>query len=301
MATPAISDAPSFSVWVLERLRAGRFRPRAWVGLLAESWAQARVTARAQPALAREAHVFAAGLSAATGAALTVTATRHGGRAAARTALPLLLATASQATDIWAHLGLHRRGNDRPYQYHPTLGPANMLTTTRGWVASWALARLIAGTPLDDAELALAFALLFITDTSDGPVARRTDLASPLGRYLDAEADIFAGLALTLTQIRRGQVPAWFLVAFALRWGAPLALGFGRTFAEADPVALAGSTVARTSGTLQALMSIAGLAGSWRAGQPDAPIWRRTRDGLALAASALLLAAMGGHLRRLVR
>jgi phosphatidylglycerophosphate synthase len=268
--------------------------------MLAASWAQGRLTARAQPTLARDARMFAAGLSVATGMATAEAAARHGGRAARRMALPLALATVAQATDIWAHLGLHRCDTAPPYRHYSALGPANMLTAARGWAASWAWARLVAGTPLDDAELALAFALLYTTDSADGSIARRTGLASPLGRYLDAEADISAGLALTLTQIRRGQVPGWFLAAFALRWGAPLALGFARTFAAASPVMLPSSRVARASGAAQALMSLAGLVASCRAGKPDAPAWQRTRDGLALVASALLLATTALHLRWLM-
>jgi phosphatidylglycerophosphate synthase len=300
MTTPTIEDVPSFSVWVLDRLRAGKFRPRAWAALLLEAWAHARLTALAQPALARGARRYAAGLVAATGAALTMTAQRHGARAAARAALPLLAATATQAADIWAHLGLHRRDTGRPYQHHPVLGPANTLTAARGWVASWTWTRLVTGTPLDDAELAVALAFMCATDTADGPLARRTSLASPLGRYLDVEADIWAGLAMLLTQIRRGQVPGWFVLPFALRWGMPLALGFARTFANAEPVVLSGSGVARTAGTIQVALALVGLVASRRAASPDAQLWQRARSVLAMGASALLLAALAGHLRRLL-
>lgn len=300
MTMPIINDAPSFSVWVLERLRADKFRPRAWAEMLAESWRQALRIAHAQPALARGARRFAAGLFAATGAALALTAQRHGTRAATRAALPLLVTTASQATDIWLHLGLHRQDTGRPYLYHPALGPANALTAARGWVASWAGARLLTGMPLDDAELALAFAIMFASDTLDGSLARRIGLASPLGRYLDAEADVWAGLMLLLTQIRREQVPEWFLLPFALRWGMPLTLGFLLTLMHAEPVTLPRSSLARAAGTVQAAMSLTGLLASWRAVSPDALTWQRARSLLAKGASALLLAALAAHLRRLL-
>jgi len=70
---------------------------------------------------------------------------------------------------------------------------------------------------------------------------------------------MIAWTALTLTPVRHGYIPAWFLVVHGLRWGLPLALGFGRTFATARPMRLNRSRVGRVAGASQALLAAAVL------------------------------------------
>lgn len=296
----ASADAPSFSTWVLERLRAGHFRPQAWVDLLAESWQQARQTANANPRLTASWRWLTGGLSLATGLTVATRARRHGPRDAARLGAILSVATLAQAGDVYAHLGLHRPAGPRPYQHYPHLGHANWLTAGRGWVASWLWARLLAGHPLDDGELILALALITATDIADGPVARRLGQASALGRYLDGEADVMVWAALTLTQVRRRQIPGWLAGAFALRWFVPIGVGFCRTFAGAQPVPLVPSALGRASGALQTATQVAGLIGSVRASRSDTVIWQRLRTGLAGVTAGLLVATMAAQVARLV-
>ena len=289
---------PSFSMRVLAGLRAGGYRPRAWGAMLALSWQQSRDTAQAHPHMVRSWRWLVGGSSAATALMLAVTARRHGGAAALRSAVPLVVATAAQAGDIYVHLGLHRNADG---QHYANLGAANMLTALRGWVAAWISSRLMSHTPLTDDELLLALVLICATDVADGRVARSLAQTSPLGRYLDAEADVTAWLALTIAQIRCGQVPPWFLWVYALRWGAPMAVGFVRTFAEADPMPLAPSQIARASGVVHVAMAITALVAARRAQRRDAAWWQRSRDALLATTCALLGAATVAQAARLLR
>lgn len=289
---------------------------------------QARATARSHPTLTASWRWLVAGLMALAGLALAVTARRHGARALARTAPFLALATAAQAGDIYVHLGLHRGYREREMTRDATrcrekdearasryranssrhfafqnlfteLGPANGLTAARGLAASWLWARLVAGMPLDDGELALALAAILATDGADGAVARRTGLASALGGYLDAEADLFAWMALTVTQLRRKQIPAWFALIVAMRWLAPTAAGLAHSFAGADPVPLDGMMLGKIAGGAQATAALVALAASVRAEQTEAPLWRHAHTGILSIASALLGVATVAHVKRL--
>lgn len=297
----ASAEVPSFTELALERLRAGHFRPLAWVNLIAASWQQARVTASAQPRLTQSWRWLASGLSVAT--VLEVARTMHlqGPMVAGRVGAMLSIATVAQAGDIFVHLGMHRPAGSRPFQQYPRLGLANWLTATRGWVASWLWSRLVANQPMGDGELILALALITVTDITDGPVARAMHTTSALGRYLDGAADVLVWSALTLTQVRRQQIPAWLAGVFAVRWLAPLALGFGRTFAGAQPVALVPSAVGRAAGALQTATQVTGLLGSLRSRQLDGPLWQRIQNGLARITAAFLLAALGVQVARLTR
>ena len=288
----------SFSQQLLAELRAAGYRPAAWGAMLATSWRQARQTARAQPRLVGSWRQIAALLSLLTLTEVGREARRDGALVAFRHNAPLLIVTATQLGDSYVHLGLHRHTTGQP---HLTLGPAMALTAARGWAGAWLLTRLLHSRPIADDEFMGALAVIVLTDIMDGPLARRTDRASALGRYLDGEADLVAWTALTLTQLQRGDIPAWFLGAFACRWGAPLLLGFGRTFAQAEPVVVAPSWVGRAAGAAQVTLACTGLLAARQVSQPQAQQWRRWRDRVALGTAALMGAATITHLRRFLR
>ena len=229
---------------------------------------------------------------------MVYTVQRQGRRVAWHSAMPLLLTTALQAGDVYVHLGMHRRGDGAT---HARLGVATTLTATRGWVGAVIGSRLLAGASLNDAEMLAALALIVATDIADGPYARWHDRASPLGAYLDGEADMVAWTALTLTQLRRGQVPPWFVVAFGLRWGLPLILGFGQTFTNAAPVTLASSRFARAVGAAQVAVAVTASVASIRSDKADAGWWVRATQGLVAITGVLLVATTVRHSARLLR
>jgi phosphatidylglycerophosphate synthase len=279
---------PTFSQRALAELRAGGYRPRAWGQFLARSWHQARTTAQQRPWLTAEWRGMTNELILAQGIMVALTTRHHGWHLARRTFIPGILGMALQAGDLYVHLGLHRTAQGQPL---PHLGGANHLTMLRYGVAVWTTSRLIARLPLDDGELLLALLVVLGTDLADGPLARHTKLASPLGRYLDGESDLFAWTALTITQVQRGQVPAWFLGAYGFRWFVPLALGLTRTFVNSDPVALTPSWFSRLSGGSQVALAFSGMLLSRRSGQPDHSHWQRRQMWLVIGTSALLIGA----------
>ncbi|MBA3824348.1 MAG: CDP-alcohol phosphatidyltransferase family protein [Ktedonobacterales bacterium] len=285
----------SFSQQVLADLRAAGYRPRAWGELVVTSWRQSQATARHQPRLVRDWRLLATLLCVLP---LVVTARRCqrlGSMAAVRHGWPLAAMTMAQLGDIYVHLGLHRQLTG---QHHASLGPAMTLTALRGWVGGWLLTRLVQDQPLSDGECAGALVAILMTDIVDGPLARRTSRASALGRYLDGEADVLAWTALTLTQTRQGQVPRWFLGIFALRWGLPMLVGFGRTFAQSNPVIVAPTGLGRTAGAAHVALALLGLVAARQAHQSTARLWQRRRNQLAVVTAGLFGAATWQHLAR---
>ncbi len=294
------SAPPSFGALALARLRAGGYRPRAWARFLAESWGMSRATARARPSLAASWRRLATGLIAADALAIGWAARRHGTAAAIRVALPLAALTATQAGDLYVHLGLHRpAGEWADCSRYATLGPAIALTAARGWVGSWLWSNSIAGVTPTEIELAAALALTVATDLADGPLARRGGQASPLGRYLDGEADLAVWLALTWTQERRGDLPGWLAGIFAARAAVPVAVGLVVSFTRAEPVTPQPLWLGRLAGMAHAAASVVGLVAAARGAYRDAAGWRRTRDALAIVAGGTLTLVALAHLKRL--
>ena len=277
----------TFSARVLQDLRSDGYRPRAWWGLLSGSWRQARATAVIYPQLTNDWRWLTAKLGLATLGTLAYTTQRHGWWVARRSAMPLVFATMLQSGDIYVHLGLHRRGDGVTFG---RLGTATTLTALRGWMGAVIGSRLLSGMPLTDDEALVALLLILATDVADGRIARHQEIVSALGGYLDGEADLVAWTVLTLTQLRRGQVPRWFVGAFGLRWGLPLIVGICRTFMTAAPMTLAPSRFARAVGAAQVVTAATALVASSRADKSDARWWVMARQGLVATTGVLLVA-----------
>ena len=256
-----MAEEPSFSVAVLEQLRAAHYRPSAWLRMLSASWLQARTTASAHPSLVSDWRRMTGTLGTATLFCAVCTAKRHGRSASWKSAIPLTLATLALSGDQYVHLGLHRQETGELY---PNLGSAMMLTAVRNWVGLGIGSRWLVGVPLANDEALAALLVMLASDMGDGWLARRCRLTSGLGHYLDGEADVISWTALILTQVQRGLIPPWFLVVHGLRWGLPLALGFRRTFATARPMILNHSRMGRVAGASQALLAASAIGASMR-------------------------------------
>jgi phosphatidylglycerophosphate synthase len=249
-------EKPSFSVAVLEQLRASHYRPSAWLRMLSTSWIQARTTAHAYPSLVYEWRRIAGMLGTATVCFAMYTGKRHGRPAAWKSTIPLALATLVLSGDQYVHLGLHRQDSGELY---PHLGPAMTLTALRSWAGAAIGCRWSVGMPLSSDEALVALLIVLATDMGDGWLARRRKLSSALGHYLDGEADAISWTSLTLTQVQQGFIPVWFLAVHGLRWGLPLVLGFSRTFATARPALPNRSRFGRAAGASQALLVASSL------------------------------------------
>ena len=124
----------------------------------------------------------------------------------------MALALASFAALIW----ICRDGWPRPGRF----GAANALTTAR-LLGLLALPAIGASHPVAAAAWAL---VLFALDGADGWLARRLDLASELGEYLDKEADAFFMLVLCVLLYTGGRLGVWIIVPGLLRYGFVLVL-----------------------------------------------------------------------------
>jgi phosphatidylglycerophosphate synthase len=112
------------------------------------------------------------------------------------------------------------------HEHPPRFGFANAITLTRasmtallyGIGGEW----LFGGLPaLGEGlrwSLAILAALILILDGLDGPVARRSGLASPFGARFDMEADALFVLAICWLVMATGAAGAWMLLFGSLRY-----------------------------------------------------------------------------------
>lgn len=109
---------------------------------------------------------------------------------------------------------------------HARFGPANQVTLAR-----LALAALLAGllgeraAPLVAWVVVVVGACAAVLDALDGPLARRTRLASAFGARFDMETDAVLMLALATLAWQLGKAGPWILLAGLLRY---LFVGAGR-------------------------------------------------------------------------
>jgi phosphatidylglycerophosphate synthase len=117
------------------------------------------------------------------------------------------------------------------HAHPPRFGLANAITLTRasmtallyGIGGEW----LFGGLPaLGDGlrwSLAILAALILVLDGLDGPVARRSGMASPFGARFDMEADALFVLAICWLVMATGAAGAWMLLFGSLRYAFLLA------------------------------------------------------------------------------
>jgi phosphatidylglycerophosphate synthase len=105
--------------------------------------------------------------------------------------------------------------------HHPfaRFGPANQVTTARA--ALVALPASLIGEPVtsEAATLAVAVSLVVtLLDGFDGPLARRTCIASSFGARFDMETDAALILVLAVLAWQNGKAGAWVLLSGLLRY-----------------------------------------------------------------------------------
>jgi phosphatidylglycerophosphate synthase len=107
-------------------------------------------------------------------------------------------------------------------RHHPftTLGPANVLTGARTLVMA-----LLAGmatapaSPLRVWPLVVLATVGAVADLFDGPLARRSGMASAFGARFDMEIDALLILVLSMLVWRALPIGSWILLAGLLRYG----------------------------------------------------------------------------------
>jgi CDP-diacylglycerol--glycerol-3-phosphate 3-phosphatidyltransferase len=242
------NDLSPFVRDLLDDLRGDGFAPAAWGRFLFRAWEQSRATAKAHPALTRSWARSAASLLAVQAGVLAVEGLIGDSVSARRTAPGALLWMTWAGFDCWAHLGLAQAARGRPLQR--AFGAANTLTLARRAIAGLLIGRLLIGRPATPRYTLLAAVAAVITDTVDGPIARRRSEVSRLGSYLDGMADLEIWTALTLTLAAQRLWPGWLTGLVLLRWLAPFAAAAGSYF-TCSGVAFGSSRVGRITGVAQ--------------------------------------------------
>jgi phosphatidylglycerophosphate synthase len=106
---------------------------------------------------------------------------------------------------------------------HPRFGAANRVTLLRLALVAGLLAALPQADTTDTAGLAWGLVgvatLAALLDAVDGPLARRSGLASAFGARFDMEVDALLILVLSLLLVGMGRAGPWVLAAGLLRYG----------------------------------------------------------------------------------
>lgn len=93
----------------------------------------------------------------------------------------------------------------------------NMLTMLRIVMIPIVLVFLSRGSPFDCFVATLVYALAAVTDLLDGYLARKRNLVSVLGKFLDPLADKLIVMATLIWMITMGRIAAWVVVLLLAR------------------------------------------------------------------------------------
>ncbi len=256
------TDGERWTLAELARLRADRWRPRAWIEFLWAAQVRANVTRRRRTALARQEAIWITVGAVAWLVAGRLPATSSLARAWRRGAAWW---TACAVMLDW-HLGMLETPDGRAVD----LGGADALTLARAWLVPAVAERA-------DPILVLLGGL---TDAADGPVARATR-CTRFGREFDGVVDACFAAAALRGAARQGGVSP---IAIRVERGRSLA-GIAYVSIAYLVAGRAPTTSVRGSGRRAAPVRLAGLvaAGSGH---------RALADGLILAAAATAFAEL---------
>lgn len=93
----------------------------------------------------------------------------------------------------------------------------NLLTMARVLVIPVVLLLIDRGTPKDCAIAALVYSAAAITDLLDGYLARKMNVVSVLGKFLDPLADKLLVMASLIYMVPMGRIPAWAVTLLLAR------------------------------------------------------------------------------------
>lgn len=92
--------------------------------------------------------------------------------------------------------------------------------------------------PAENPSAAICFILASLTDTLDGKIARKRNLITAFGKFMDPLADKILTQAAFILLVGRGDIPAWIVIVIVAR--ELLITGF-RTLAASSGVTIAAS------------------------------------------------------------
>lgn len=124
----------------------------------------------------------------------------------------------------------------------------NLLTFGRVAIIPVVLALLDRGTPKDCVWAAIVYSAAAITDLLDGYLARRMNVVSVLGKFLDPLADKLLVMASLVYMVPMGRIPEWVVVLLLAREISVTAL---RSIASSEGVVIAAGEEGKSKTALQ--------------------------------------------------
>ena len=124
----------------------------------------------------------------------------------------------------------------------------NLLTFGRIAIIPLVIWLLDRGTPRDCAWAAIFYGVAAITDLLDGYLARRMNVVSVLGKFLDPLADKLIVMATLVWMVPMGRIPAWAVVLLLAREISITAL---RSIASSEGVVIAAGGGGKSKTALQ--------------------------------------------------
>jgi CDP-diacylglycerol---glycerol-3-phosphate 3-phosphatidyltransferase len=124
----------------------------------------------------------------------------------------------------------------------------NLLTFGRILVIPLVLLLLDRGTPEDCLVAALVYSAAALTDLIDGWLARKMNIVSMLGKFLDPLADKLLVMAVLVYMVPMGRMPEWAVVLLLAREISVTAL---RSIASSEGVVIAAGDDGKTKTALQ--------------------------------------------------
>jgi len=124
----------------------------------------------------------------------------------------------------------------------------NLLTFGRVAIIPLVLYLLDRGTPKDCVWAAIVYSAAAITDLLDGYLARRMNVVSVLGKFLDPLADKLLVMASLVYMVPMGRIPEWVVVLLLAREISVTAL---RSIASSEGVVIAAGEEGKSKTALQ--------------------------------------------------
>jgi CDP-diacylglycerol---glycerol-3-phosphate 3-phosphatidyltransferase len=124
----------------------------------------------------------------------------------------------------------------------------NMLTIGRVVIIPVVLGLMDRGTPKDCVWAAIVYSAAAITDLLDGYLARRMNVVSVLGKFLDPLADKLLVMASLVYMVPMGRIPEWTVVLLLAREISITAL---RSIASSEGVVIAAGEDGKAKTALQ--------------------------------------------------
>ncbi len=134
----------------------------------------------------------------------------------------------------------------------------NLLTMGRVAIIPVVLWLLDRGTPRDCAWAAIVYGMAAITDLIDGWLARRMNVVSVLGKFLDPLADKLLVMASLVWMVPMGRIPGWAVVLLLAR---EISITGLRSIASSEGVVIAAGEGGKSKTALQMIGILALIIG----------------------------------------